>query len=99
MTGTAAPQVLNFYAVGKRIPEGAVYIGRSGSSRIGQWGNPFSIDDGNTRESVVEQYRRHLLADAELMARARQELVGKDLVCFCAPRACHGDVLRDVANS
>lgn len=23
---------------------------------------------------------------------------GKDLVCFCAPRACHGDVLLREAN-
>lgn len=28
----------------------------------------------------------------------KRELVGKDLICFCAPKGCHGDVLLKVAN-
>ena len=26
------------------------------------------------------------------------ELRGKDLVCWCAPEKCHGDVLLELAN-
>jgi Domain of unknown function (DUF4326) len=26
------------------------------------------------------------------------ELRGKDLACWCAPEACHGDLLRRLAN-
>jgi hypothetical protein len=37
------PTVLNFYAVGKTIPPGAVYIGRGRGSI---WGNPFTIGKG-----------------------------------------------------
>jgi hypothetical protein len=29
---------------------------------------------------------------------ARIELRGLDLVCWCAPEACHGDVLLEIAN-
>jgi hypothetical protein len=30
---------------------------------------------------------------------ALRELRGKDLVCWCAPDACHGDVLLVLANA
>jgi hypothetical protein len=33
------------------------------------------------------------------MDAAKRELSGKDLVCFCAPKGCHGDVLLEVANA
>jgi Domain of unknown function (DUF4326) len=33
----------------------------------------------------------------ELM-NALDELRGRDLVCWCAPLACHGDVLIELAN-
>lgn len=32
----------------------------------------------------------------ELIAEAREELKGRDLVCFCAPAACHGNVLLEL---
>jgi hypothetical protein len=31
--------------------------------------------------------------------RALDELRGRDLVCFCAPRPCHGDLLLRLANA
>lgn len=90
------PQVLNFYAVGKQVPDGAVYIGRGRGST---WGNPFEIGRDGTREEVVAKHEAWFLAQPELMERARQELRGRDLVCFCAPRECHGDVLHRMANA
>jgi len=48
---------------------------------------------------VIERYRAWLLSQPDLVARARRELAGKDLVCWCAPLACHGDVLIEVANN
>lgn len=89
------PQVLNFYAIGKQIPPGAVYIGRGRGSN---WGNPFSIGEHGNREEVIAKYTEWIHGQPELIARARAELRGKDLVCFCAPRACHGHVLHDIAN-
>ena len=39
-----------------------------------------------------------LLNSPDLMEAARIELAGRDLLCFCAPLACHGDVLLEIAN-
>jgi len=76
------------------IPAGAVYIGRPSV-----FGNPFKIGPDGDRDMVIERYRAWLLSQPDLVARARRELAGKDLVCWCAPLACHGDVLIEVANN
>lgn len=89
------PSVLNFYALGKTIPPGGVYIGRGRGSTLG---NPFAIGEHGTREEVVEKHRAWFLSQPALVERVKRELRGKDLVCFCAPRACHGDVYLEVAN-
>jgi hypothetical protein len=83
------PKVLN-----KRfdqIPDNAVYIGRPS-----KWGNPFVIGVDGDRDAVVASYRRYLHTSG--LIRDVKELKGKDLVCWCAPRACHGDVLLKLAN-
>ena len=79
-------KVLNKYKDG--IPAGAVYIGRPS-----KWGNPFVIGKDGTRKEVIQKYREWLFQHPELIEAARRELAGKDLVCYCAPKACHGDVL------
>jgi hypothetical protein len=70
-----------------------VYIGRPS-----KWGNPFVVGKHGTREQVIERYERWLLGNDALMA-ALPELRGKVLGCWCAPRACHGDVLVGLANA
>lgn len=69
-----------------------VYIGRPGI-----WGNPYEIGKDGTREEVIAKYEAHLLSSPELMARL-PELRGKVLGCWCAPQACHGDVLAKYAD-
>lgn len=86
--------VLNFYAVGKTTPPGAVYVGRGGT-----WGNPFVIGADGTRAEVLAKHRAWFLSRPDLIARAKRELAGKDLVCFCAPQPCHGDTLAEIANT
>ena len=54
--------------------------------------------DGD-REEVLHKYRRWLLARPQLIDRARRELRGKTLGCFCKPLLCHGDVLAEIADS
>lgn len=88
--------VLNFYAVGKTIPEGAVYVGRGRGS---SWGNPFTIGPDGSREDVITKHREWFLSQPEMVARAKRELKNKDLVCFCAPKACHADTLSEIANN
>jgi hypothetical protein len=80
-------------------PAGAIYVGRGTV-----FGNPFRIGgrapDGGVmdRERVIEEYRVWLEMHPELKERARRELRGRDLLCWCAPEACHADVLLEVAN-
>ncbi len=69
-----------------------VYIGRPGI-----WGNPFIIGQDGSRSDVVTKYRNWLLQQPDLVARL-PELQGKTLACWCAPQACHGDVLVELAN-
>jgi hypothetical protein len=70
-----------------------IYIGRPS-----KWGNPFVVGKHGTREHVIERYEHWLRENDELMA-ALPELRGKVLGCWCAPSACHGDVLARLANA
>lgn len=36
---------------------------------------------------------------AILYYQIREKLAGKDLVCYCKPKACHADILLEIANS
>jgi hypothetical protein len=72
--------------------DGTVYIGRPS-----KWGNPFLIGRDGTRAEVVARYRAWVCEQPALLA-ALPELRGRDLVCWCAPEACHGDVLIELAN-
>ena len=78
-----------------------VYIGR-GNHRYNlppsQWMNPYPIQGKLTRSDVIDMYRVYLAASPTLMA-AIGDLRGKRLACWCAPEACHGDVLAELANA
>jgi hypothetical protein len=76
-----------------------VYIGRPS-----KWGNRFThlarsradIVVGS-REEAVARYKEWILTQPELLA-ALSELQGKVLGCWCAPKACHGHVLAELAD-
>lgn len=68
-----------------------VYIGRPS-----KWGNPFTIGPDGTREEVIAKYTAWLIDQPHLIV-AIPELRGKTLGCWCAPKACHGDVLAALA--
>ena len=84
-------KVLNKHRTG--IPANAVYIGRGS-----KWGNPFRIGPDGDRAAVIAKYEQWLAQQPQLL-RALDELRGRDLVCFCAPRPCHGDLLLQLANA
>jgi Domain of unknown function (DUF4326) len=77
----------------KRKSSMGVYIGRPS-----KWGNPFVIGPDGNRDDVVRKFEEYLMLNPKLMEAAKQELKGKDLVCFCAPLPCHGDILSRIAN-
>ena len=70
-----------------------IYVGRAGKGQSGEFGNPFK--DG-TKSEVIEQYRKYfserIATDPEFRFRVRA-LKGKTLGCFCAPKACHADII------
>ena len=83
-------KVLNKRVAG--VPERAVYIGRGSP-----WGNPFRIGPDGDRAAVSAKHEAWLRSQHHLL-RTMPALRGKDLVCFCAPAACHGDLLLRLAN-
>jgi hypothetical protein len=100
------PQVLNirqlpgFTERQPIIPPGAVYIGRR-NARYGliasKWANPYRPKRPADHEEAVAAYERWLRLQRPLID-ALPELRGLDLVCWCAPLPCHGDVLLRLAN-
>jgi Domain of unknown function (DUF4326) len=70
-----------------------VYIGRPS-----KWGNPFAIGKDGTRDEVIAKYELWIVTQPHLMA-ALPELRGKMLACWCAPLACHGDVLAKLVEA
>jgi hypothetical protein len=80
---------------GWRKPPGAVNV-----ARPTRWGNPFLIGTHGA-EVVVAEYRRWIneAEQADLLAAAKTELAGHDLMCWCPlDRPCHADVLLEIAN-
>lgn len=66
----------------------------------GCFGNPFFLknpDDDKERAEVIRKYRNYfvekLLKEPEFK-KAVLALKGKRLGCFCAPKPCHGDVIK-----
>ncbi|HUQ90770.1 MAG TPA: DUF4326 domain-containing protein [Bryobacteraceae bacterium] len=77
-----------------------VYIGRAvprSGLKASVWANPFVIGKDGTRGECIAKFRASLLLNPELLQKL-PELKGKVLGCWCAPEACHGDVLSELAN-
>lgn len=100
--------VVNKY---KHTPtENDVYIGRSSVL-----GNPFtSIQDRqtkaeficNNREESVESFKQYILnkiytKDLKICDELNRIYKMKEvnLVCFCKPKSCHGDIIKEIIES
>lgn len=70
-----------------------VYIGRPS-----KWGNPYKLTKESDRAEVLRLYEKWLMQQPKLLADLH-ELRGKVIGCWCAPKACHGDVLARLANA
>jgi len=80
------PKVHNKYA--RTAPPDAVYVGRGSP-----WGNPYRIGVHGNREEVIRLFELNTLPTLDL-----EPLRGKDLICYCAPKSCHADILLREAN-
>lgn len=108
------PQVKNCRGSAAKITmernrENVAYIGRRNThiaSSIlgadGKYGNPFTLYHAKDRQDVIAKYKEWIMSDTETTNELRSEikktLAGKDLYCWCAPQACHGDVILKIAN-
>lgn len=80
---------------------GDIYIGRGGHGESGYFGNPFLVGRDGTREEVLLQFQAYFLvrvAHDPDYRKAVKRLRDKRLVCFCKPKACHGDILAKYAD-
>lgn len=79
-----------------------VYIGRA-VPRLGlpasPFANPFRVTEHCGRARAIVKFREWFLTQPELMERAKRELRGKRLGCWCAPLPCHGDVLVEIVEA
>lgn len=79
----------------KKGTDDEVYIGRGSV-----WGNPYKIGQDGTRGQAITKYvilmSDRLKENEELWKARLKSLKGKTLVCFCKPKACHGDVLKQL---
>lgn len=77
-----------------------IYIGRGSPL-----GNPYPIGDNTTREQVIEKYKDYLM---DQISKGNQSIINAlnniktqsaykevKLGCFCKPKSCHGDVIKD----
>lgn len=76
------------------VPSDAVFIGRPT-----KYGNPFIIGKDGDRDEVIRKYERYINSNPSLRETVQKELRGKNLVCFCSPLKCHGEILLNIANS
>lgn len=74
------------------VPPGAVYVGRPAPGlKASPYANPFSTRQYDLA-TVQRLFRAHLAHHPGLIARARVDLAGWDICCWCPPDAlwCHG---------
>lgn len=75
-----------------------VYIGRAATWRRKRlprspFANPFRIGRDGDRYEVIAKWGPWASSQPGLLERIRRELTDKILVCWCSPKACHGDIL------
>jgi hypothetical protein len=91
MLNINSPKVLNFRKDVKE--ENTVNIGRPS-----KFGNPFIIGKDGSRDDVCDKYKVYLFSNLILVQAVKEELKGKNLICWCSPLRCHGDLLLELAN-
>lgn len=97
-------EVVNFYQIGKKIPEDGMYIGRYNYNfelQGSKFANPFPVKSPEERGTTIEKYRQWLwkeVMDKKITKDDILALKNKKLVCYCKPKACHGDVVKSLVN-
>lgn len=87
-----------------------VYIGRAGivfidkcrfPTQSSNFANPYKIGKDGSRTDAINKYKKYITEKLESDLSLQKELLslkGKNLGCWCAPEACHGDVLLEMID-
>jgi hypothetical protein len=73
--------MVKVWNINDNYPKDSVFIGRPSP-----YGNPFVVGVHGKRGECCDLFEKHTLPTLDLTP-----LIGKDLVCYCKPRRCHGD--------
>ena len=57
-----------------------------------------SKKDTHCARRLLKLTKHLLLLQPVLETKAKEELKGKDLICWCAPERCHAEILLKYAN-
>lgn len=79
-----------------KLLKGTIYIGRPT-----KYSNPYKSGRDGTRAEVIQLFEKHLnrmLDNGDITVEELADMYGFDLVCFCKPLPCHGDILLRYIN-
>lgn len=71
-----------------------IYIGRGSI-----FGNPFVINNHSNRQEVINKYKIYLKENILLQNAIKKLDKDSILVCFCKPKDCHGDIIKEYYES
>lgn len=74
------------------------YIGRPSP-----YGNPYPVKAFNNfavfaRNLSVVKHLFYIILNPEVILKIQEELKEKELICFCSPLKCHGEILALISN-
>lgn len=89
------------------IGENKIYIGRENAYyklNASPLANPYKVGRDGDRQEVIAKYRRYLWEHIKAGTPAIKDKLERikkvslegdiELVCWCSPQACHGDVIK-----
>lgn len=91
-------KVINKHKCTAEEAKNAKYIGRPSALQ-----NPFKISETCTREQSCALFRRYFLTEIAnrnsiILGELNKLTYDDSVMCFCAPLACHGDTVKEVAE-
>ena len=74
--------------------------------RPSKWGNPYSHKENTlakfktkNRKESIEMYKLWItVGDGKHLLNDLHELKDKKIACFCAPKSCHADILKQLVD-
>jgi len=91
-------------------PIGLHYVGRNTWQHNGSaLGNPYILQDESDRRYVLSRYYQWIIkkllgrdeaVTKEFMSIVARVIKGEDVIlgCWCAPKACHADIIKELAE-